>query len=81
MILPKKQLSIEESMIGFGGFLLGGLRESKTVDDLWYYYITALQKKEYHTRFSFDQFILVIDFLYMIGAIRNDEGILTYDNQ
>ena len=81
MILPRKQLSLEESMIGFGGFLLEGLRESKTVDDLWFYYSDALQKKKYHVRFSFDQFIIAIDFLYMIGAIRNDEGVLTYDNQ
>lgn len=80
MILPKKQVSLEESMIGFGGFLLSGLKNANTVDDLWHYYLDALERKKYHVRFSFDQFILTIDFLFMIGSIKDDGGVLTYEN-
>ena len=35
MILPKKQLSIEESLWGFGGFLLKQLQKPMLVDELW----------------------------------------------
>ena len=38
MILPKKQLSINESYFGFGAFLLEKLTEPISVEDLWEYY-------------------------------------------
>lgn len=45
MILPKKQLSLNESFFGFGGFLLQQLSEPMTIDELWEYY-----KEEYIKR-------------------------------
>lgn len=38
MILPKKHLGIEESLWGFGAFLLGQMKKPMSVDDLWKYY-------------------------------------------
>lgn len=37
MILPKKHLGIEESLWGFGAFLLGQMKKPMSVDDLWKY--------------------------------------------
>ena len=74
MILPKKQLSLSESLFGFGAFLLQQLDTPTTVDDLWEYY------KKYLIKFTFDQFIMALDYLYIIGAIKQDErGMLCYE--
>ena len=73
MILPKKQLSIEESFWGFGGFLLKQLQKPMLVDELWECYKEFYSNGKYSVRFSFDQFIMALDYLYIIGAIKNDE--------
>ena len=75
MILPKKQLSINESYFGFGAFLLEKLTEPISVEDLWEYY-----KDSYTVKFSFDQFVIALDYLYIIGAIKiNERGLLCYE--
>lgn len=74
MILPKKQLSLSESFFGFGSFLLRNLKSPTSIDNLWINYKTALKNKEYIVRFSFDEFIATLDFLFMIGAIKETEG-------
>lgn len=80
MILPKKQLSLSESYFGFGAFLLQHIRVPITVDDLWLYYKDALDTKKYLVKFSFDQFVATLDYLYLIGAIKeNDRGLLCYE--
>lgn len=80
MILPKKQLSLSESLFGFGAFLLQRLEMPTTVDDLWEYYKDSYTNKKYLVKFTFDQFIMALDYLYIIGAIRQDErGMLCYE--
>lgn len=80
MILPKKQLSLNESFFGFGAFLLQRLSTPGTVDELWKYYKDAYTNKKYPVKFSFDQFIMALDYLYIIGAIKKDEtGVLHYE--
>ena len=80
MILPKKQLSLNESFFGFGAFLLQRLRVPATADELWEYYKDSYANKTYPVKFSFDQFIMALDYLYIIGAIKEDEkGGLCYE--
>ncbi len=80
MILPRKQLSMSESLFGFGGFLLEQLNDGKTVDELWEIYKSAYSNNMYKVRFSFDQFIMALDYLFMIGAIgKDEEGVLRYE--
>lgn len=80
MILPKKQLSLNESLFGFGAFLLQQLDAPTTVDDLWEYYKDSYANKKYLIKFTFDQFIMALDYLYIIGAIKQDErGMLCYE--
>jgi hypothetical protein len=80
MILPRKQLSLSESLFGFGAFLLEQLHNGKTVDELWEYYKSAYNNNLYEVKFSFDQFIMALDFLFIIGAIgKDEEGILRYE--
>lgn len=80
MILPRKQLSLSESLFGFGAFLLQQLDTPTTVDDLWEYYKDSYANKKYLIKFTFDQFIMALDYLYIIGAIKQDErGMLCYE--
>lgn len=80
MILPKKHLSINESFFGFGGFLLQKLNTPVSVDELWEFYKDSYSNKKYPVKFSFDQFIMTLDYLFIIGAIRKNEGgLLCYE--
>ncbi|MEG2013742.1 MAG: hypothetical protein RR063_11155 [Anaerovoracaceae bacterium] len=80
MILPKKQLSISESLFGFGAFLLQRLNVPISIEDLWGYYKDSYVNKKYPVKFSFDQFVIALDYLYIIGAIyENERGLLCYE--
>lgn len=80
MILPKKQLSINESIFGFGAFLLQYLEKPISTDELWEQYKDSYTNKKYSVKFSFDQFIMALDYLYIIGAIKESEGgLLSYE--
>lgn len=80
MILPKKHLPIDESMFGFGAYLLQHLKKPSTIDNLWKIYITEYEESVYSAKFSFDQFIVVIDFLFAVGAVKlNGKGELMYE--
>lgn len=80
MILPKKQVSLNESYFGFGAFLLQKLRTPKTSENLWVIYKKDYKNKKYNVKFSFDQYILVVDYLFMIGAIKEEgKGIVIND--
>lgn len=80
MILPKKHLSISESLFGFGGFLLQKLETPMTADELWECYKDSYSNKKYPIKFSFDQYIIALDYLFIIGAIKKNEGgLLCYE--
>lgn len=80
MILPKKQLSLNESFFGFGAFLLQYLSTPISIDELWECYKDSYVNKKYPIKFTFDQFIMALDYLYIIGAIReNERGKLCYE--
>ena len=75
MILPKKHVSLEESMFGFGAYLLEHIHSKITVDNLWRIYLKEYENMLYSTRFSFDQFIVTLDYLYAIGVLTiNEKG-------
>lgn len=74
MILPKKHLSIEESLFGFGAFLLQKITTPTSIENLWGFYKDAYVNKQYAVKFSFDDFVIALDYLYIIGAIKINEG-------
>lgn len=79
MILPKKHLGINESIFGFGAFLLQQLRKSMSTEELWECYRDAYHNHRYPVKFSFDQYIITLDYLFIIDAIKmNEEGVLVY---
>lgn len=74
MILPTKHIRISESLIGLGGYLLSLLKKPLTIDELWMLYLKTNNKKfpAYHT---FDNVILSLDLLFIMGIIDlNEKG-------
>lgn len=67
-------MSVSESFFGFGAFLLQQLSKPMTIDDLWEYYKEEYSNKRYSTKFSFDQYIMALDYLFIIGAIEKMKG-------
>jgi hypothetical protein len=70
MILPTKHISVSRSFLGSGAIIIEQMNHSETITTLW-------NKVSTNPNFdSFEKFILTLDFLYMIGAIQIDEGLL-----
>ena len=77
MLLPDKHIKVAESILGLGSALLGLLDRSKEVDELWSQFSSINDSELYPAHQSFDNFILALDFLYLVGAIEIREGEIT----
>ena len=70
MILPTKHLQPERSLLSQGAFLLARLAQPQTVNALW----TAA--RETPGVRSFDQFCLGLSFLFSIGLVVIEDGLV-----
>ncbi|ATD55432.1 ABC-three component system middle component 6 [Clostridium chauvoei] len=74
MIMPKKHITLSESYIGFGAFVLDMLKEPLTIDDCW----NKIQKKYIDKgliskKHSFDSLILTVDLLFALNTVDINE--------
>lgn len=69
MILPTKHVKAEDSLLGLGALLLDALDSPKTVSRLW----ERVRDRPFQT---FDRFVLTLGFLYTIGAVHREAGLL-----
>lgn len=76
MILPTKHTPIEQSLIGFGGYLLEILKEKYSIDTLWKKYQDDLKKKVFIGNHSFDNMLLTLVLLYSLGIIEEKDGVI-----
>lgn len=75
MILPSKHISLSESFFGLGGVILGFLKTPLTVDEIWHRFYKINNTKQFPAYHSFDNVILALDYLFVIGAIDiNEQG-------
>jgi hypothetical protein len=74
VILPTKHTNLEQSFIGFGGYILKSIDDGLTIDDLWMQYKRDFSSGKYAVKQSFDNLLLVLVFLFSIGAIYNEDG-------
>jgi hypothetical protein len=77
MILPTKRIPHDRSLLGIGGEILNLLVEPKTVSRVW----DDFKSNRYnspHSRIiiTYDWFLLALDVLYAINAIRMEKGLL-----
>ena len=75
MILPTKHISTRNSLLGVGASVIEHLNYPRTVASLW----SELSKVPEVA--TFERFVLVLDLLYMIGAIDLEEGLLRKRHQ
>jgi hypothetical protein len=75
MLMPAKHIKLSESLLGLSSFVLSRLNKPKTIDLLWREFRVASESNEYPAYHSFENLILAIDFLYLLGTINvNDVG-------
>ena len=70
MILPNKNIRIERSLIGCGVIVLREIKDRDTVTSIW----SRVHKKE--SLRNYELFILTLDYLFAIGAIEWEDGLL-----
>jgi len=76
MIIPTKHTNFSESLLGFGSYILSLLESPKSIDGLWNQYKKDYKKNLYYAKHSFDNLLLTIIFLYSIGAIEDQDGVV-----
>lgn len=74
MILPTKHTNFSESLLGLSGFLLSFLKSRPySVDELWAELDKCrTQGNTIYANHTFDNLVLSVDLLFMIGAISMD---------
>ena len=77
MILPTKHLNEERSVLRIGAEILLLLRNESTVSRLWVDFQKYRRDEVKITPVTYDWFILALDFLYVLEAIRFDNGKIT----
>lgn len=76
MILPTKHINFSQSLLGFGAYILTQLNTSKSVDELWASYLEDHKNKTYLVNHNFDNLVMALIFLYAIGSISEDKGVI-----
>ena len=76
MILPTKHIRPERALLTIGGELLGCLREPMTVSRLWDALRTRIGERSQPAPINYDWFVLALDLLFMMGAIKLDRGLI-----
>ncbi|MBF0620786.1 MAG: hypothetical protein HQL54_02550 [Magnetococcales bacterium] len=70
MILPTKHVDLDHAVIGAGSVVLNNLHTPQTVTSLWNRVRQAPGLTVYW------RFVLVLDFLYAIGAVELVDGLI-----
>jgi hypothetical protein len=80
MLMPTKHIKTENALIGVGAEILKLLDREKTASRLF----SDLQEDRHENELStihFDWFLLAVDFLFAVGAIRFESGLIKKMNQ
>ncbi len=77
MLLPDKHITLAESIIGLGAFVLGELEEPRSVDRLYERMERAIGTSSLPAYHDYDALVVAILFLYSIGAVElRENGVL-----
>ena len=75
MILPTKHIPSSTSLLGIGATILNRLNTPRTVSNLWE------EVRDNPDVGNFERFTLALSFLYSIGSIEFNKGLLTLAKQ
>ena len=70
MIYPDKTIELKYTLLGVGSMVLSELDSPQTTSSLWE------RVKTHEETGTFEKFILTLDFLYLLGLIRMNEGLI-----
>lgn len=70
MIYPNKTIELKYTLLGVGSLIVTELNTPQTVSSLWDRIRT---REEIGT---FEKYVLTLDFLYLIGLVKMDDGII-----
>lgn len=76
MILPTKHIPENRCILGVGGRLLVLLEREQTVSGLWESFKRADVAPGSTPSVPFDWFVLALDFLYAVGAVEWNRGLI-----
>jgi len=76
MILPTKHINFSQSLLGLGAYLLSQLQSPKSIDELWDAYKVDYKNNVYLTKHSFDNLVMTLIFLYSIGSVTENNGVI-----
>jgi len=75
MIVPNKNIRLQNSLLGMGAQILPQLNITQTVSSLWE---KMKSSKEIN---SYDKFVLTLDFLFMLNLIELKDSIIQKVNR
>ncbi len=70
MIYPNKTIELKYTLLGVGSLIVTELNTPQTVSSLWGRIRT---REEIGT---FEKYVLTLDFLYLVGLVKMDDGII-----
>ncbi|WP_416069436.1 ABC-three component system middle component 6 [Streptomyces sp. PA03-2a] len=70
MILPTKGVPAERALLTIGAQIIQELEDPSTVSGLWHLVRLGRSKNEDSPPLTFDWFVLALDLLFAVGAIR-----------
>jgi len=80
MILPSKHITINESLLGLGAYILRFIKKDpQTIDQIWKKVKILNSKDSFGAYHGIDNLILALNYLYLIGAIDVNENQQIYN--
>lgn len=80
MLMPTKHIKTENALVGVGAEVLNLLDRDKTVSTL-FRDLQSWRDENELTTVHFDWFLLALDFLFSLGAVRFESGVVRKMNQ
>jgi hypothetical protein len=77
MITPTKGVRPERSLLYIGGQVLSDLSEPTTVSGAWEALARRRKDQGQEATLTFDWFVLALDLLFALGAIKLTDGLIT----
>lgn len=76
MILPTKHINFSQSLLGLGAYILTQLQSPKSIDELWEAYKVDYKNNIYLAKHSFDNLVMTLIFLYSVGSVTENNGVI-----
>jgi hypothetical protein len=77
MITPTKGVRPDRSLLYIGGQILSDLTEPTTVSASWEALARKRAQQGQDATLTFDWYVLALDLLYALGAVRLSNGLIT----